>query len=202
MIDEGYIKYQCKWIESSEIPREKLQKINHWRDKLYKLNMIGEYSNGIGFGNLSVRDNNLEEFIISGTQTGSLSSLNEKHYTKVIEFDWDKNFVCCCGPIQASSESLTHGAVYVANPKVNGVIHIHHLELWQKLMNKVPTTSKDCAYGTPEMAREIVRLCQEDCLPREQIIVMSGHQEGIITFGSDLEEAGNILMKYYNNYLD
>lgn len=64
-------------------------------------------------------------------------------------------------------------------------------------MNKVPTTRINCAYGTPEMAREIIRLCKEDNLKETEILVMSGHKEGIIAFGSNLEEAGNLLMKYY-----
>ena len=194
MIDEGYIKYQCYWLDKPTVNSAEIAELNQWRDKLYQLGLIGQYDDGIGFGNISVRDVQPECFIISGTQTGGIPHLTEKHYTKVTNFDWKQNFVACTGSIRASSEALTHAAVYVANPQINAVIHVHHLSLWQTLIDKVPTTNINCAYGTPEMAQEIMRLCQEDETQKQQIIVMSGHKEGIITFGKNLAEAGNILL--------
>jgi ribulose-5-phosphate 4-epimerase/fuculose-1-phosphate aldolase len=199
MLDEGYVKYQCNWIDAPPFSLNAIGELNRWRDKLYQLGLIGQYDNGIGFGNLSIRcQEEGDRFIISGTKTGGLPSLNKRHYTKVIDYNWEKNYVTCLGPIQASSEALTHAAIYEANPKIDVVIHVHHLDLWQNLMNKVPTTSKNIAYGTPEMAREIIRLCREENLGATQILVMSGHEEGIITFGRNLDEAGNLLLKYYS----
>ena len=197
MIDEGYIKYQCHWQNSPIITFNEIKELNQWRDKLYQLNLIGQYDNGVGFGNISIRDRQPEYFIISGTQTGGITHLTPEHYTKVIEFDWQKNSVSCLGSIKASSETLTHAALYVANPEIKAVIHVHHLSLWQRLINKVPTTDINCAYGTPEMAQEIIRLSQEEETRKLKIIVMSGHQEGIITFGRSLTEAGNILLGYF-----
>lgn len=197
-IDEGYVKYQCDWIDAPPLGQNLIQELNFWRNKFYQLGLIGEYDNGIGFGNLSIRCCEIpNQFIISGTKTGGLKALNEKHYTKVVEYNWEQNYVTCHGPIQASSEALTHAAIYEANPKINAVLHIHHYELWQELMDKVPTTAKNVAYGTPEMAQEIIRLCREENLGSTQILVMSGHEEGIITFGSNLEMAGKLLLKYY-----
>ncbi|MDJ0742583.1 MAG: class II aldolase/adducin family protein [Xenococcaceae cyanobacterium MO_167.B27] len=198
MIDEGYIKYQCYWTNQPSVSSEEVKQLNFWRERLYKLGLIGIYPNGVGFGNISIRHNNT--IIISGTQTGVISNLTAQHYTRVTDFDWEKNTVTCVGEVQASSETLTHGAIYTADPEVNGVIHVHHLPLWQKLMDKVTTTNRNCAYGTPEMAREIIRLCQETEVKNQQIIVMSGHKEGIITFGKDLEEAGKILLDFYAEY--
>jgi L-ribulose-5-phosphate 4-epimerase len=201
MFDEGYVKYQCNWIDAPPFSVDVIQELNRWRDKLYRLGLIGQYDNGIGFGNLSIRCQQERNcFIISGTKTGSLPNLDERHYTKVIDRNWEENYVTCLGPIQASSEALTHAAIYEANPKIEAVIHVHHLGLWQNLMNKVPTTAKNIAYGTPEMAREIIRLCQENNLRETQILVMSGHEEGIISFGRNLDEAGNLLLKYYYSY--
>lgn len=195
--DEGYIKYQCNWTSCDTISADEIIQLNHWRDRLYRLGLIGVYDDGIGFGNLSIRQDNSDLFIISGTKTGSIPHLSHQHYTKVTDFDWQQNYVTCIGAIQASSESLTHGAVYTANPAVNAVIHVHNLQLWQSLIDRVPTTNQNCAYGTPEMAKEIIRLSRKDSVKDLNIIVMSGHQEGIITFGKDLEEAGNILLDYY-----
>lgn len=198
MIDEGYIKYQCNWINSPSIKAEEIEELNPWRNKLYQLGLIGQYNNGIGFGNVSIRSLEHEaQFIISGTKTGGLGSLNEQHYTRVIDYNWQQNWLACHGLIQASSEALTHAAVYTANPNINAVIHIHHLQLWQKLMDKVPTTARNIPYGTPQMAKEIIRLCQMGNLQEAKILVMSGHEEGIIAFGSNLDEAGNLLLRYY-----
>ncbi len=201
MIDEGYIKYQCNWIKSEPLSFHEIAELNKWRNQCYQLGLIGEYDNGIGFGNISIRHSQPQHFIVSGTQTGNLPTLNEQHYTRVTSFDLEKNFLTCDGPIKASSESLTHAAIYQASSKVNAIIHIHHLELWQKLMHKVPTTAKDIAYGTPEMAKEILRLFPEDNLIETKILVMSGHEEGIISFGINLPEAGNLLLDKYKKLI-
>ena len=197
MIDEGYIKYQCHWRESSAIAQADITELNRWRSKLYQLNLIGEYDNGIGFGNISTRLDSSQQLIISGTQTGGIADLTAKHYTKVIDFDWRENYVVCQGAIKASSETLTHAAIYVAEPKVNAVVHVHHQQLWNKLIDRVPTTNPNCAYGTPEMARELIELCQQPQTKQQKIVIMSGHESGILTFGRDLTEASEILLSYF-----
>ena len=197
MIDEGYIKYQCHWQDQPSLVAADIVELNHCRLRLYRLGLIGQYDNGIGFGNLSIRLPQPRHLIISGTQTGGIEQLELKHYTKVVDFDWYKNYVSCMGMIKASSETLTHGAIYIAQPKVNAVVHIHHQKLWQTLLNVAPTTSPDCAYGTPEMAEEIVRLCQEPLTQSKKIIVMSGHEEGILTFGENLTSATNIILEHF-----
>ena len=197
MIDEGYIKYRCHWQESDTISPNNLTELNPWRDRLYQFGLIGQYDNGIGFGNLSIRLPNSRELIISGTQTGGIPHLQAQHYTKVVNYDWQQNYVTCQGMIRASSETLTHAAIYHALPEVNAVIHVHHQLLWSKLLDSVPTTQPQCAYGTPEMATEIIRLCRQPTTQRQQIIVMSGHESGILTFGRNLERAGETLLKYF-----
>lgn len=197
MIDEGYIKYSCHWVNTPSVTSAEIVELNQCRNQLYQLGLIGQYDNGIGFGNLSIRDILPDNFIISGTQTGGMPHLKAQHYTKVTEFDWHKNFVSCRGLIKASSETLTHAAIYCANPQVNGVVHVHHLPLWQQLIDRVPTTAGNCAYGTPAMAEEIMRLCEQATTKQQKIIVMSGHREGIITFGSTLTEATKILLALF-----
>lgn len=197
MIDEGYIKYQCHWSEVEAIAESEIKELNSWRKQLYQLGLIGEYDNGIGFGNLSIRLPQRKQLIISGTQTGGIPDLTAQHYTKVIDYDWQQNYVTCQGLIQASSETLTHAAIYHALPDINAVVHVHHQLLWEKLLEQVPTTNPDCAYGTPEMATEIIRLCQQPLTQQARIIAMSGHEAGILTFGANLSQAGETLLKYF-----
>lgn len=195
MFDEGYIKYDCHWKNQASISLEDIFELNQWRTKLFQLGLIGEYTNGIGFGNVSIRIPQSQQFIISGTQTGGIADLTVEHYTKVTDFDWQKNYVACEGPIKASSETLTHAAIYVAAAEINAVVHVHQGNLWRKLLGRVPTTNPNCAYGTPEMAEEIIRLCQQQQTQEQKIIVMSGHEEGILSFSKNIAEAANIIME-------
>ena len=204
IIDEGYIKYQCHWIEKPSVSEAEIKELNQWRVKLYQLGLIGQYDNGIGFGNISIRkpqsdrQNTDYRFIISGTQTGGIPNLTAQHYTKVIDFDYQQNSVTCEGLIKASSETLTHAALY-SEPEINAVIHVHHDQLWQKLIDRVPSSDRNCAYGTPEMAEEIRKLCQQEIVKQQKIIVMTGHEGGILTFGLNLCEAGETMLKYFKS---
>jgi L-ribulose-5-phosphate 4-epimerase len=189
---EGYTKFEGTWI-FSELGGD-ISKLNEWRNKFYKLKLIGMYENGIGYGNISSREE--KGFIISGTKTGGIEYLTKKHYTKVIDWSFSNNFLTSVGPIAASSESLTHAAVYEASPETKAVIHIHSLEFWERLKDKIPTTDEKVEYGTPEMAEEILKLFQKTDIKEKKILVMAGHKEGIISFGNNLDEAGNILLRY------
>ena len=142
----------------------------------------------------SVRHYLKNQFIITGSATGKIKYLTNEHYTKVLEYNLDKNSLTAVGPIIASSESLTHAVIYEHDKSVNAVIHIHNIELWKKLLNKVPTTNKNIEYGTPDMAKEILRLFRETNLIEKKILIMAGHEEGIVTFGKTLDEAGKILL--------
>ena len=193
-MDEGYIKFNCNWIKTNLIPEDKAVAINVWRDIMYKQGFIGVYDDGIGFGNISNRCEG-QTFLITGSSTGEFEKLNENHYSLVTNYNLLQNSLTCKGPIIASSESLTHALIYECSPETNAVIHIHNIDMWNNLIHKVPTTKIEATYGTPDMANEIKRLFSESKVAAEKIIVMGGHKEGIISFGSTLEEAGNILLK-------
>ncbi len=197
-IDEGYIKFNCTWLKDLPLPEKKLIELNKWRQKLYKLGLIGAYANGIGFGNISIRASK-NSFIITGSATGHLPELTPNHYVLVTAYNLTKNSLTCQGPIKASSESLSHAVIYECLPETNCVIHIHNLKLWQELFNKAPTTDKKITYGTPEMAEEIKKLFKETDINKKKLLVMGGHEEGIISFGKDLQEAGHILLKNFRH---
>ncbi|MGE5583886.1 MAG: class II aldolase/adducin family protein [Bacillota bacterium] len=193
-MNEGNIKFNCRWIKTAPLPFQQFSQLNEWRNKLFQLNLIGAYPNQLGYGNISVRDGVNNNFWITGSGTGGLAVLGEEHYTLVTDFDFERNSLTCSGPIKASSESLTHAAIYLSCPEANAVIHSHHPETWRKLLNIVPTTSPAAAYGTPEMAAEIIRLFAETGVADSRFLVMGGHEEGIIAFGPDLDAAGGVLL--------
>jgi L-ribulose-5-phosphate 4-epimerase len=193
MKDEGVIKFNCNWIKSEPLNVQEIKDLNIWRDKLYKLGLIGVNKEGIGYGNISVRFQK-DKFIITGSATGKFEKLTPEHYTQVTKFSVEENTLTTIGPVKASSESLTHAMIYQCEKSANAVIHVHQLGLWQKLMLILPATNRNVAYGTPAMAREISRLFNETSLSTTKIFAMAGHEEGIISFGRDLNEAGQILL--------
>ena len=197
--EEGYIKFQCDWDQKPfTFAKKNFNHLNGWRQKLYELELVGMDENGIGFGNLSLREENANRFYITGSETGRHDELKKEHYARVLEYNIDKNYIKCVGQVKASSESLTHAAVYESDPAFRGVIHTHHEKLWKMLKNKLPTTSEEVEFGTPEMAYEIKKLMEQKEVRIEKIIIMGGHKEGLITFGRDLDEAGEVLLKYFN----
>ncbi|MEG4986156.1 class II aldolase/adducin family protein [Microcoleus sp. BR0-C5] len=197
-MDEGVVKYRCDWKEAGPVAATNIADLMDWRDRLHAWGLIGVYENGIGFGNVSVRLGNSCQFVISGTQTAHLNTLGPESYCTVTEFNLEKNFLGCRGPVQASSESLTHGALYLQREDVGGIIHVHNPKLWQQLLFKIPTTRKEIPYGTPQMALEIFRLFEEENLADRKMLAMAGHEDGIICFGNTVDEAGKVLSAAIN----
>lgn len=190
MIDEGYIKFAIDWTREPAPDWTVTQLLNTWRRPLYKAGLIGHYADlGIGFGNISVRYGKPGQFVISGTQTGHIADARSEHYSLVTDYDIDGNRVSCTGLIQASSESLTHAAIYALNPSINAVVHVHCRSLWDRLKGNFPTTGQSVAYGTPEMAREFARLYRDTDFAAVGIAVMAGHEEGVLSIGSTLQQA-------------
>ncbi|MFC2142995.1 class II aldolase/adducin family protein [Candidatus Aenigmatarchaeota archaeon] len=191
-----YIKFNYELVKSDKIKLDSIKELNDLRNKLYEMGFIGMFKSGefagAGFGNVSIRSES--GFIITGSGTGTKPKITEKDYVEVIDYDFEKNWLKCFGLTPPSFESLTHAAVYESNKKINAVIHAHNLELWKKLLkNNTPKTPEHIGSGTSEIVDEIKRLIKEE----KGIIVMGGHEEGMLIFGSTLDEAWRILLQYF-----
>jgi L-ribulose-5-phosphate 4-epimerase len=194
---EGVIKFNCEWLDTAPFAFTQFEEINTQRQKLHSLDLIGEYSDGLGYGNISVRSDE-NSFFITASQTGGIAKLGREHYSLVTKWDIYKNFLKCEGHAKASSESLTHAAIYALSPEIGAVVHVHTFKGWLMLLNKVPTSDPKVSYGTPAMAYEIFRLYRESNLRQEKILAMAGHREGIISFGADINEAVSTLLNKIN----
>lgn len=192
-----YIKFTCESRPcGTEItPFGGFAQLNAYRRKLLLLRLIGVDSNGIGFGNLSIRDGSNNNFYITGSATGGLPQLTLTDCARVVAYDFKQNWLRYERSAIPSSESLTHAAVYESDAKAGSVIHCHDSKLWRALLNQAPTSSKAVDYGTPEMAYEVTHLFKTTDVQSRRIIVMAGHDGGIIAFGRDLEEAFAVLMR-------
>lgn len=176
-------------------PLDALAELNACRRKLVDQHLLGVYSNGVGFGNMSFRDGQTASFYITGSATGGLRELAAAGCVRVVSYDLARNWLSYQGTAIPSSESLTHAAIYQADSSVSAVIHCHDSVLWRALLDRAPTTSKTVAYGTPEMAYEIIRLFETTDVRTKKIFIMAGHQDGIVAFGKNLEEAIDVLMR-------
>ncbi|MBR6625629.1 MAG: class II aldolase/adducin family protein, partial [Mailhella sp.] len=126
MTDEGYVKYSCEHADGPAPEHSAWQDINDLRSDLVKAGLVGVLENGVGYGNVSLRAEGEGLFMVSATSTGHIAELGPEHYCLVTDCDIDANTVRSCGPMQASSESMTHAAVYAASPETGCVIHLHH----------------------------------------------------------------------------
>ncbi len=190
-----YVKFTFQCARADITPFEQLAGLNAYRRKLLEQRLMGVDSNGVGFGNVSVRDGVSKNFYITGSATGGLSELTSTDCVRVVAYDFARNWLRYEGAAIPSSESLTHAAVYESDPSTSAIIHCHDSGLWATLLDRVPATSKAVAYGTPEMAYEIMRLFKVSNVRSEKILVMAGHEGGIVTFGEDLEDAFDVLMR-------
>jgi ribulose-5-phosphate 4-epimerase/fuculose-1-phosphate aldolase len=193
--DEGVIKYACIHRRGEPPEPRTIEALNAWRNRCFDLGLVGAYPDGIGYGNLSCRIAKTTTFWITGSATGAIPRLLPCHYTRVLETSPQTNQVVCDGPIQASSESMTHGALYSALPDVGAVIHVHSRRLWEALLYRVPTTGEDVLYGTPEMCAAVEALARMPGAALGGVLVAAGHVEGLFVFGATLDEAGGRLLE-------
>lgn len=190
-----YIKFASEQAAAEIAPFDRFAELNAYRRKLLQLRLIGVDANGIGFGNLSIRDGATNNFYITGSATAGKRELTLADCARVVAYDFEENWLRYEGSATPSSESLTHAAVYESNAKPGSVIHCHDSKLWAALLNQAPTSSKAVEYGTPEMAYEVTRLFEITNAQSRKILVMAGHEGGIVAFGKDIEEAFAVLMR-------
>ena len=193
--ETGAVKFRCERVVADLAPFAGFEELNACRRKLLQLRMIGVDANGIGFGNLSVGAGNTNEFYITGSGSGGRAELSLNDFAKVTGYDFAQNWIRCQGRTVASSESLTHAAVYESDPRIRAIIHCHDAALWAHLLESMPATSDDVAYGTPAMAFEVKRLFDQTPVREHQVFAMAGHAEGVVAFGTNLEEAFASLMR-------
>lgn len=199
MSETGSVKFKCEQVPIGISRFAGFAELNKYRRKLLDLEMMGVDGNGIGFGNLSVRDGTSPRFYITGAATAGIVELTPADYAKVVAYDFAKNWLRCEGSRVASSESLTHAAVYESDPTARAVIHCHDINLWAALLDKAPTTPERVEYGTAEMAYAVQRLFEITDVKTRKIFVMAAHDGGLVTFGKNLQDAFGILMLSHGN---
>jgi hypothetical protein len=195
--DEGHVKFTAHLTEEDLPDSIELRLLNETRTELHELGLIGILPDGIGYGNLSLRPAGEETFLISGTATGAERELPLDGYCRVDSFSAETNEVWCTGRVAASSETMSHGAVYLANKNIRCVIHVHSRELFEfMLAGQFAKTREEAEYGTPELAQEIRKLV-ESAGTDQGVFVLAGHQDGVMAYGPDIESTREVLLGLY-----
>ena len=207
MEEEGVIKFNLQF-STAEACAIDLAELNKWRSILWQHKLIGQDPSryaGYGFGNVSQCIGPVDtprckrSFVISGTQTGELETLDNSHYAIVSAWDTGRNQVIASGPVKPSSESLTHAMIYDLDDALRVVLHVHSPDIWDAAAARgIPITDAKVEYGTPAMAEEVRRLFHETDVLQTGIFTMGGHEDGVVSFGPTAEYAGNILLQALN----
>lgn len=204
MQEEGVIKFDLRFTQTALEPGLLPEDLRRWRDRLWQEGLIGQQAGrygGYGYGNVSCRlapydaPHGQRPFLISGSQTGHLPQTDARHYVVVSACDILQNRVTARGPLRPSSEALTHAMLYDQDIGLHAVFHVHSPTIWQAAARAgIPVTDAGVLYGTAEMAREVARLFSETGVRQQQLFAMGGHEDGVIAFGKDAQEAGGILL--------
>ncbi len=207
MIDEGVIKFRFEHRSCGLDPhryQELSCRLIAWRQILAGTGLIGQRQDlygGFGYGNISGRvgppsaGRGRRSFLITGTQTSGKECISLADFCVVERFDDRTNRAESFGGTHPSSESLTHGAFYDLGPHIRFVFHGHSPTIWRRGDQLgLPTSRSSVPYGTPEMAQEVRRLFRSSSLADSQILIMGGHEDGVIVFGRTAQEAGQILL--------
>ncbi|RMF01821.1 MAG: class II aldolase/adducin family protein [Bacteroidetes bacterium] len=199
-MDEGYIKFRAHYQSGPPYTAAELDELLKWRAHYYQLGLIGAYDTQIGFGNISHRIGDSEAFYISGSATSLLPRVDERHFSKVVKVRASTNELWCESPIIASSESMSHAAIYGACSEVRAILHAHDGAWWRAMLYRVPTTAATAPYGSPEMVDSIIDLMRNTDLARGGVFAMAGHEEGLFFFGRNFEEVEAIVTRTRAQY--
>ena len=189
---EGYIKFSFTHEPAPPPAHPALAGLLRVRDELRRWGWMGVLPDGIGYGNISARRPGGNTFVISASGTGRHKNALPEHFCAVLTVDIARNFVLCRGPLPASSESMSHGAVYATRPDTHAVIHVHDRALYARLRaTGAPATPDDAEFGTPELARAIAALAPT--LPPVAVLRLGGHPDGMLAFGPSIGAARDAL---------
>lgn len=198
---EGVIKFQLQYQQRAQLSADDVAELTCWRKIMLQLGMLGQtperYDN-YGFGNISQRFGQGNQFIISGTQTGGISAMTAADYALVTHCEPAQNRIVATGQTKPSSEAMTHGQLYQINSQINFVIHAHCPQIWQQASAlQLAQTDAAVPYGTVAMTQEVARLFHHTAVLQQGIFTMAGHEDGVVAFGSTAAEAAERLIRCY-----
>lgn len=196
-----------------------LAELNGWRSLLQRVGVIGsplqigqeqigqeqigqeqiggqkDQGESFGFGSLSFRHpENPDQFFITATHTGGLAGIDDQQVVLITRCNLERFWVDAVGDQPPSSETLTHGMLYQADPRVHWVVHGRCAEIWQhhQALNLL-STAPDVAVGTAAMGSAVAGLLNLN-QSRPLAFVTLGHDDGVFACGATIRDASNLLV--------
>lgn len=175
------------------------ERLADWRRILRNLALTGRDPtryDGYAYGNLSVRDAaNPSRFFVTASQTGGAPRLIADHVVRVDAWDARRFEVDATGAQAPSSESITHGMVYAADPAIAWIMHVHSPAIWRNAARlELPTTAADVEYGSPAMAQAVAALARRHTR-RPLVFATLGHEDGVFACGETADATGAALIR-------
>ena len=178
---------------------ERFAQMAAWRTILRQLDLIGRDPtryDGFAYGNLSVRDHaDPHRFYVTASQTGGDPSLARSHLVRVDRWNAERFEVFATGVAPPSSESITHGMLYAADPSIAWVMHVHSRAIWRNAQRlELPVTDANVTYGSSAMANAVAALLRKQ---RKRPIAFAtlGHEDGVFVSGTSADETGALLVR-------
>ena len=182
MAEDRYVGRKFKTAFSSKEPPQdtRIYEIIALGEKFHRMHLLPKEKGGFG-GNMSFR--NSKGFVITagGIDKGRLTP---EKFVQVLSCSIDTLSVQAEGEMEPSSETMMHNLLYEKRPEVNAIIHVHD-DIVLKNAGKlnIKTTETKHPYGTPELAKDIVR-----SIGKSDYIAVKSH--GVVSVGKSLWEAG------------
>ncbi len=214
--DEGTIRFHYRLTDpapSDVLDAPQLERLAAWRRVLKQLNLVGRdlrRYGGFAYGNLSVRDTRVPtRFFVTASQTGGAPRLIARDIARIDRWNATRFEVDATGVQPPSSESITHGMVYAADPAIAWIMHVHSAAIWHATKRlALPVTAADVAYGSPAMAHAVAALArrhtaegQSDSDPsslpgsRPLLFATLGHEDGVFACGETADTTGAALVR-------
>lgn len=198
---EGTIQFAYELTPTTGpiIDDERFSEIAAWRSILQSLDLVGQSTErygGFAFGNMSVRSQDEQQFVITASQSSGHGRLDAEHMVRVTHCNLDRFWVEAQGLQPPSSESLTHAMIYHCDPRIRCVFHVHSPEIWQaRTLLGLPQTPVDIPYGSPAMAMAVNELFEAN-QSRPLVFATEGHEDGIFATANQARECGGLLVSY------
>lgn len=199
---EGVIRfaYDLKPPDSGILDASLFAQLRAWRQILMQLGLVGQTParyQGFGYGNLSVRDpERPAEFVITASQTGGVVDLRQDDLTRIVNCNLERFWVDAVGSQPPSSETLTHAAIYAADPRIGWIFHCHSPAIWSRAEDlALPVTAAEVEYGSPGMVMATAELLA-GYHSRPLVFATLGHEDGIFSCGPTARDAGGLVVSY------
>jgi len=199
---EGAIRFRYRLAapdDRDRLARDAFVRLRAWRQILRRLQLIGRHVrryDGYGYGNLSVRDpRDPARFYVTASQTSGAATLRAGDLVRVDRCDVERFEIDAVGDKAPSSESITHGMVYAADPAIAWIMHAHARAIWRAAAPlRLATTAPDVEYGSRAMAAAVAALLGRERI-RPLLFATLGHEDGVFACGATADDTGSLLVR-------